>query len=49
MYYSTWYGVMKRLGERMSIISFLLCDIGWMLYNFALAPYITWKNKKQWT
>jgi len=27
---------------------FPLFDFGWMIYNFAFLPYITWKNKKNW-
>ena len=28
--------------------SWLLFDIGWLLYNIVLSPYILWKNKQAW-
>jgi cellulose synthase/poly-beta-1,6-N-acetylglucosamine synthase-like glycosyltransferase len=37
-----------RLKEKKSAYLFPLFDFGWMIYNFAFAPYIIWKNKKQW-
>jgi len=36
------------LKEKNLSVSFLFFDFAWMLYNFAFAPYILWKNKKQW-
>ncbi len=39
----------KLTGERNSILPFLLADVGWMIYNFALSPYIFFKNKTRWT
>lgn len=39
----------NKLQEKDLTPYLLLFDFGWMLYNFALSPYIIWKNKKQWT
>lgn len=36
-------------GQRHNIFLFILADIGWMMYNFALSPYILLKNKQRWT
>ncbi len=36
-------------GQRNHIFLFILADIGWMMYNFALSPYILLKNKHRWT
>lgn len=49
IYYMLWGATAARLGEKKTAVWFPLCDIGWLIYNFAFAPYITWKNKKQWT
>jgi hypothetical protein len=38
-----------RLQEKRLNFSFFLFDFGWLIYNFAFAPYILWKNKRQWT
>ena len=38
----------SKTGEKIDYIYLLLSDIGWMVYNFAFLPYITWKNKKSW-
>lgn len=37
------------VGEGRLIPLFPMFDIGWMMYNFALLPYIAWKNKTTWT
>lgn len=39
----------RAVGEARLILTFPMFDIGWMMYNFALLPYITWKNKTTWT
>jgi len=39
----------RAVGEGRLILTFPVFDIGWMMYNFALLPYITWKNKTTWT
>jgi len=39
----------KLTGQRNNIFLFILADIGWMMYNFALSPYILLKNKQRWT
>lgn len=36
-------------GQRNHIFLFILADIGWMMYNFVLSPYILLKNKQKWT
>jgi glycosyltransferase involved in cell wall biosynthesis len=38
-----------RLKERTPALLYPVFDFGWMIYNFAFAPYIIWKTKKQWT
>lgn len=47
-YWVIWTFMAKRLGEKKLSIFFPLFDFGWMIYNFAFAPYIFWKNKQQW-
>jgi len=38
----------QKLNEKLSFaIPFF--DLGWMLYNFVLSPYILFKNKERWT
>ena len=37
-----------RLKEKKLIPFIPLFDFGWMIYNFAFAPYVLWKNKRQW-
>ncbi len=44
-----WLHYAGKLKEKSRVYLFPLFDIGWMLYNFAFLPYITWKNKKTWT
>ena len=48
IYWLFWLGTTIKLGERKQVNLFPLFDFGWMLYNFAFFPYITWKNKKHW-
>jgi glycosyltransferase involved in cell wall biosynthesis len=48
VYYLFWWEAANRLQETKLKRWFLVADIGWMVYNFALSPYIIWKNKKQW-
>lgn len=39
----------RLMGQQHNIFFFILADIGWMIYNFALSPYILLKNKQRWT
>jgi glycosyltransferase involved in cell wall biosynthesis len=48
LYWIIWAYMAKKLQEKKIILLFPLLDIGWMIYNFALSPYIIWKNKRQW-
>lgn len=48
IYWLVWYEAARKTGERDLWPSYLLMDIGWMIYNFAFSPYIFWKNKRQW-
>lgn len=49
LYWALWWLAARKIGIT-RIGRFLpLFDIGWMIYNFVLAPYILWKNKQQWT
>jgi glycosyltransferase involved in cell wall biosynthesis len=48
IYWSLWAFTAYRLQEKKLVYLFPLFDIGWMIYNFAFFPYITWKNKKLW-
>ncbi len=48
LYWSVWLVAANRLGEKKLVYFFPFFDIGWMVYNFAFLPYITWKNKKNW-
>jgi glycosyltransferase involved in cell wall biosynthesis len=43
-----WYLGARRVKEAGSVFLYPLFDIGWMMYNFAFLPYITWKNKTSW-
>jgi glycosyltransferase involved in cell wall biosynthesis len=43
-----WWVSARRLGEARLVYFFPLFDFGWMMYNFAFLPYITWKNKINW-
>lgn len=46
--YYCWSLAAVQLNEKNLRSRFLLFDILWMVYNFALAPYIIWKNKQHW-
>lgn len=48
IYYLFWRETADKMGEKKLAQWFLPADIGWMLYNFVLSPYIIWKNKRQW-
>jgi glycosyltransferase involved in cell wall biosynthesis len=48
-YWFVWARTARKLGEKNIFYFFPLFDLGWMLYNFAFFPFITWKNKKTWT
>jgi cellulose synthase/poly-beta-1,6-N-acetylglucosamine synthase-like glycosyltransferase len=43
-----WARTSAMLGEKKLLYRFPLFDLGWMMYNFAFLPYITWKNKQNW-
>jgi glycosyltransferase involved in cell wall biosynthesis len=43
-----WSVAAAKLDEKAIIPLFPLFDIGWMIYNFVLSPYIVLKNKTQW-
>ena len=49
VYWLLWWHTACILGEKNLIRFIPLFDFGWMVYNFAFAPYIFWKNKQQWT
>lgn len=49
LYWILWGMTANRLNEKKLAYGFPLFDIGWMVYNFAFLPYITWKNKNRWT
>lgn len=49
IYWSLWLYTCNKLGEKKLVYLFPIFDIGWMIYNFAFFPYITWKNKNTWT
>lgn len=48
MHWSCWYNACNRVGERRLVMFFPFMDFAWMLYNFALSPYVFFKNKKTW-
>jgi glycosyltransferase involved in cell wall biosynthesis len=48
-YWLTWMNTCIKLKEKSLVYLFPLFDVGWMIYNFAFFPYITWKNKNHWT
>ncbi len=48
LYWVLWKRVLNRLNEKIPLYLLPLFDLGWMMYNFAFLPYITWKNKKNW-
>jgi glycosyltransferase involved in cell wall biosynthesis len=39
----------RAVNEKDLVFLLPVFDIGWMMYNFALLPYIAWKNKTTWT
>jgi len=49
LYWTLWTFTARILHERRLLFLFPLFDFGWMIYNFALTPYIFWKSKLQWT
>ncbi len=48
IYWVLWLATTMRLREKLPVYLFPLFDLGWLVYNFAFLPYITWKNKKHW-
>lgn len=48
IYWFSWAKTAKVLQESRLMFYFPLFDIGWMIYNFVLSPFIFWKNKQQW-
>ena len=48
VYWLIWAFTARKLNEKNLVYFFPLFDLGWMIYNFAFFPYITWKNKQQW-
>jgi len=48
LYWYLWKSVLKGLNEKIPLYLLPIFDLGWMMYNFAFLPYITWKNKKNW-
>ncbi|MES2704551.1 MAG: glycosyltransferase [Bacteroidota bacterium] len=49
IYWRNWARTAAIINEGKLIIFFPLLDLGWMIYNLAFLPYITWKNKNNWT
>ena len=49
IYWCIWARVARQVDEPGLQYYFPLFDFGWMVYNFALSPFIFWKNKQQWT
>lgn len=49
LYWLIWGIAAYKTGEKKLFYWFPFFDIGWMIYNFAFLPYITCKNKQQWT
>ncbi len=48
IYWGLWAAAAHKLRGKSLIFLFPFFDIAWMVYNFALLPYITWKDKKNW-
>ena len=48
LYWITEAKVTRDIHERSLLFWIPVCDIGWAIYNFIFAPYIFWKNKRQW-
>lgn len=49
LYWGLWAVTAYKVKEQRLIYLFPCFDIGWVIYNFALLPYITLKNKQKWT
>ncbi len=48
LHWSCWFNAAARVGARSLIKFFPFADFAWMLYNFALSPYVFFKNKTTW-
>ena len=48
IFWALWMFAARRLGDRGLAGYTPLFDPGWMIYNFAVSPYVVWKNKQQW-
>jgi len=48
VYWTIWQSTAYRLQDRRLLLWMPFCDLGWMIYNFVLSPFIIWKNKQQW-
>lgn len=48
LFWSMMLAASQKLDEKF-IFSIPFFDLGWMLYNFVLSPYILFKNKNRWT
>ena len=48
LYMILWVSTTRKLKEEIDVYLLPIFDLGWMMYNFAFLPYITWKNKKNW-
>ena len=48
LYWVLWLATATKLKEKLPVYLYPLFDLGWLVYNFAFLPYITWKNKKHW-
>lgn len=46
--WTVWALASIRMKERSFLLWIPLCDLGWVVYNLVLSPYIFLKNKKQW-
>lgn len=49
IYWTLWTATAYKTKEKGLIFLYPVFDLGWLAYNFAFLPYITWKNKQQWT
>lgn len=48
-YWLIWSATSGKIFEKNLIFLFPIFDPAWAVYNFVFLPYITWKNKQQWT
>ncbi len=48
LFWTTFAAAAQSTNEKGMFYFIPLFDFGWMLYNFAFAPYIFWKNKQHW-